>query len=1290
MMKITVMLGSIYGSWLRSTRPDFEDVELVVFSGRDILGSLDNVLKELAGDLLFIQDSGERFAEAIQAKLDSWPAEVPWLKLGHDAADWAGNVGRDLMAQAQMYLTEGGPDNGRSFWLFLRALALKTPQLAPAPVKLPHFGIWHPAAPENYYPDLASFGPWLQERGRAKNLAPAVGVLVNRFYWAIAGTEIEDAVIAALEEAGLLVIPVFAAWSEAGARVLPWLEEQFNGSLGPKVEAIVKFTGHFANDGQDTQPTFVGDDSPARAHVRLFRRLNVPIFQPLSSYNQANDQWLANPRGLGLEAAWTMTLTEFEGAVEPFYVGGTDRRQAEEALRQAQPERAARLAQRVARWVKLRRTPPEARKVAFILHNCPCASVEATVGAALGLDAPESLAQVARRMKEAGYQIEPPASGERLMAEILSKKALSEFRWTSAAEIVGSGGALALLEPTVYQKWFQKFPERIQASLVQTWGVPPGETLDEVPPSMVYEGKIIVSGLPLGPNAVVLVQPKRGCAGARCDGRVCRILQDPLIAPPHQYLAVYHWLAEPEGFGADVLIHLGTHGSLEWLPGKSAGLSAECLPDLAIGALPHLYVFEAGATGDGLVAKRRSYATLVNHQPPIYGTLALSEPWAEVAELLEQKNKTPAVERRERLVAMIQEKAKSLGMREKLLTGPFEELELELKRAMGLLVDSLVEDGLRVFGEELTPAQLVKLVAGVLRRASGEELSFRAWLAQKRGWNLVEILTEPNWRDPATGRGSESILPWLDNEVATILTKSVLAAKATGHEIDLIQALPGELTLSVQDPSYLASLQERVVDILNRARACQEMGALLSGLAGQYITPGPSASLWRGRADVLPTGRNFYTQDPRRLPTKLAVEVGAELATLTSQKYLTEEGRWPRSVAFFWISSDLLQNDGEDLAQMLALMGLRPQWSASGLLIGTETIPLSELGRPRIDLTIRVSSIMTDAFGGMVDQLDRAIAKVAALDEAVEDNYVRAHTLENLKKQVNPQSPEAFRRATYRIFGSPPGSSHSGVYLAIMASAWRDEKDLMDIYCQHGSYAYGQGTYGELAPNALNQALARVDLSVAKLSSDSEDFLECGGYFGTQGGLTLASEFVQGRRIRNYCQDGRHPKAIRVRDLKEEINRSVGSRLLNPAWIAGQKKHGYRGAQEIAKRVGHIYGWQATAKVVEPSVFEGVTRTFFLDEANRAFFAKHNPYALEEMGRRLLEAASRKLWLADTDLLEQLKAAYLELEGTLEERTETYGGEIQGGSVDILTADDVNSWKEKMELFQRRSKIAQA
>jgi cobaltochelatase CobN len=664
--------------------------------------------------------------------------------------------------------------------------------------------------------------------------------------------------------------------------------------------------------------------------------------------------------------------------------------------------------------------------------------------------------------------------------------------------------------------------------------------------------------------------------------------------------------------------------------------------------------------------------------------VGLAGPLGEVSDLLNQRARTEDLGLKRQLEGSLREKAVELGFDQTLANGDFNELTYELRKALTLAAQSQVEDGLWVFGEKLTAKTLIGLVRAVLRYEAGEGLSFRERLAQELGFNLTAVQNDPHWLDPKTLKGPETALARLDQVEESLLAKAINSPRDL--KTALLAALSETLETAPSDPPYWERLADRLEDILTRAQNSAEMTGLINGLNGRFLTPGPSGSLGRGRAEIMPTGRNFYALDTRRLPTLAAVKTGQALAQDLLDKHKTEEGRYPQSVAFFWISSDLLQRDGEDLAQMLTLMGLKPQWSSSGLLTGVTVIPLMELKRPRIDLTIRISGIMRDSFSGTVELLDRAIQMVSGLDEPVEMNYVRAHTLENLKEQNLPSdSQEAKRKATLRIFSAAPGSCVSGVYLALMASAWRDEKDLADIYFQHGSYAFGEGVYGELAPQALKAALARVDVNYLKLSADAEDILGCGGYFGVQGGLSLVANRLQKRKIREYLGDSRDPKALKTRTLAEEINRAVSTRLLNPAWVAGQKRHGYAGAKEIAKMVGGAYGWRATTKAVDPAIFDGIVKTFFLDPSNREFFEQNNPYALEEMGRRLLEAASRNLWDPAPELLESLKAAYLSLEGVLEERTENFGGESQGGAVDILTFDDVASWRQKMDNWRAKA-----
>jgi cobaltochelatase CobN len=412
--------------------------------------------------------------------------------------------------------------------------------------------------------------------------------------------------------------------------------------------------------------------------------------------------------------------------------------------------------------------------------------------------------------------------------------------------------------------------------------------------------------------------------------------------------------------------------------------------------------------------------------------------------------------------------------------------------------------------------------------------------------------------------------------------------------------------------------------------------------------------------------------------------VGKILAERTIEKYLSEEGRYPQSVAFFWISSDIINCDGEEFSEMLALIGCKPVWSESGKVTGFEIIPSSELKRPRIDLTIRMSGIVRDNFMEAVTLLDNAIKAIAELNEP--DNYVREHTLENLKLQQETADKEEdesklFKRAASRIYSNAPGSCSSGVYYAVMASAWETEKDLSDIFIQHNAYIYGADDYGYASPNAFKETLRRVDINTHKLSGDEQDFLNAGGFFSAVGGMSLTVSSLKGRKVKNYLSDTRELGALSVRTLSEELGRSLRVRVLNPNWIESMKKHGYKGAADVSRRISNTFGWQATTKELDSKVFDELTNTYFLNDENREFFEKNNPWALEEIGRRLLEAQSRGLWQADENLLNQLKEKYLSLEGVLEESTEAYGGELQGGSVDIVTVRDIGKWREKMEAF---------
>ncbi len=476
-----------------------------------------------------------------------------------------------------------------------------------------------------------------------------------------------------------------------------------------------------------------------------------------------------------------------------------------------------------------------------------------------------------------------------------------------------------------------------------------------------------------------------------------------------------------------------------------------------------------------------------------------------------------------------------------------------------------------------------------------------------------------------------------------------------------------------QDPVW-RKIKERVLDLNKRIEESREIEALLNGLVGGYIPAGPSGLITRGRDDVLPTGRNFYSVDPHRIPTKSAFEVGKVLAEKVIEKYLREESRYPENIAIYWMCSDIMWADGEGMGQILYLMGVKPLWLPNGKVKGFEIIPLEELGRPRIDVTIRVSGITRDNFPMCIELVDEAVQSVATLNEPLEMNFVRKHTLERLT-----QNGGDLRSATLRIFSSMPGTYLAGTQLAVYASAWKEEKDLAEVFLYWNGYAYGKGIWGESRHKEFSQQLKTVDITYNKVVSDEYDLFGCCSYFGTQGGLTVAAKYLSGREVKTYYGDTRNPDFVEVRDLADEIRRVVRTKLLNPKWIEGMKRHGYKGAGDISKRVGRVYGWEATTQAVDDWIFDEIARTFIMNEENREFFRENNPWALEETARRLIEAMERGLWNPAEDVKDALKFYYLEIEGWLEERTGDIRDGFQGGSIDIITADEIKAWKEKMQ-----------
>ncbi|MDR2441913.1 MAG: cobaltochelatase subunit CobN [Deltaproteobacteria bacterium] len=1334
-MLITAIIPAGFHTLMTQAAKSLKEHELKVYPAR-LLRDAQKMAKATydlkRSDAVLVQQTEDSIWGEIKEAVGALSVPVAWLDMSGAPGASSGVTPKNL-ADIYFLMAYGGLNNAQSLWQLLLGLASGT-EAEIQVEKSPSLGFWHPMAPLRSYSDAQSYLEFYAPYSKEKSLGSStVGLIMHRHFWNVDRPEVEEAIIEALEARGLGVWCMFIDQGlEESVDVLSWLKDNLIDETGKsKIALLIKLTallslGVEGENDEKQAPKDIFNDSPSGPTVNFYQKLGVPVFQPAVSHRLSLKQWEEDPSGLGPEVSWSMTLPEFEGVIEPMFIGGTESDAlilGEGSARKPHLQRIGHLADRASKWAELSATPIKDRKIALILHNAPCASVEATVGTASQLDALESVVQIGRYLKNLGYQIEVPENGRVLLDTIMSRKAISEFRWTTVEEIVGKGGALTKVPLEDYLKWYEKFPDTVKASLCETWGDPPGKVVDDVPAAMVLGEDIIVPGISLGPKAVLLVQPKRGCAGSRCDGRVCRILHDPTIPPPHQYLATYRYLSDRIlGFGAHALIHVGTHGNLEYLPGKSLGLSEACLPDLALGTMPHLYIYNCAVTADGLMAKRRSYATLIDHLQTVMTRANLNSEAAELYDLIGQWERSESGERRKALEDLIEDKLKVSPMARDLppISEGYAQRVRSLKSILLTIEGSLVEEGLHIYGQNPQDESLDKLVSSALRFGSNDKLPLRSLMAKALGLDFSALLNNPDLELKGAGRRLtalevSSIIEIEAGKLMAGFFKGISLAQGLGESLGGGALAPLseltcdpvlEATRSSPNILDLRAIEERALNLKARLESSDELGALADSLAAGFVSPGPSGLLDRGFDRVVPTGRNFYSRDPRRVPTRAAAEVGRRLAQASVDKFLAEEGRYPKNIAFFWISSDLLQADGEVFAQMLFLMGLRPAWDAAGLVSGFEVIPLEELKRPRIDVTCRMSGIIRDCFRASYEYLDRGVKLVAELDEPAELNYVRARSLEALKidQKNNPDIGEtldssdssraklyqsAWRRATSRVFSQAPGSFESGTYLAVMASAWETEADLAEIFVHHHSYAYGSDSYGLAAPDLFERQLGKVDLNMLNVHDDHQDFLGCGGFFGAQGGLAQAAGYFQKRKVKSYVADTRETGAPVIRTLSAEINRCFQTRLLNPHWVENMIKHGHKGAAEISRRVTNAFGWSATTGEVDGASFDGLVRSFFLDEKVREFFEKNNPWALEEIGRRLLEAESRGLWQPDPDLIISLKERYLALEGVLEEGTETFGGDLQGGAVDIITSSQITKWRQKMDDYRRRAGLGQ-
>jgi len=1199
------------------------------------------------------------------------------------------NIDEQTRRTAAELLKYGGKQNIYSLVL----LSLKTAGYddisVPPPQEIPWHGIYHPKL--GFFLDLRSY---LDSYYNASK--PLVGILFYRSDWLYGRTGIVDKLIQEIERQGLGVIPVFTYGFRDKILKTPHTEDSIREFFfidgKPIIDALVNLTSFFILDhGHSSEWARKGYN--VVKGVSLLKELNVPTIQCLLMYSKSPEEWLKDPRGIDyMTLVYRIAMPEVDGAIEPIVVAGVEIDEYGGKKLIPIDQHIRYVATRIRRWVELRRKPVSERRIAIILINPPCKGLEANVAVGLGLDVPESVVRFLRKLRDLGYNVGDyiPVSGEELVKLIMSRKAISEFRWTSVGEIVARGGAIDFVDKETYLKWFNELPADVRERMRKEWG-DPCEVLEgrqgKALVGMVYNGRFVVPGLRFG-NIVIMPQPKRGCAGPRCDGRVCKILHDPTIPPPHQWLAVYRWIARV--FKADLIIHFGTHGYLEFLPGKHVGLSWSCWPEISIDDVPHLYVYVVSNPMEGVIAKRRSYAVLVDH---LYPPMSTPSVFDELDSLLTQYSHAKAVSDDKRasvILSQIVEKAKQANIPVQNMDS--DDIVESIHRYIHAVKNTQINMGLHILGNPSNdPHRLAEYVATICTYDSYKAPSIKRIIAEYIGVDYDDLRKKPLEINRLYGLANKDLLDKL-HEIAVKTLEKLLENDEVDNEAiievleDNCNKIFGRRIVSNKDNiAEIIEAFKHALRIADLIRACRrELDSLAEGVAGEYIEPGASGALTRGKIDVLPTGRNFYLIDPRTLPTPAAWHVGKETAEKLIRFYLEKHGRYPESIGEVLWSIDAYKADGEQLAQILYLLGVEPVWDENCVVKDLRVIPLEELGRPRVDVVVRISGIVRDTLPNYILLIDKAVSKVIALDEPLEMNYVKKHYMEHLEELVKlgVKPDKARKMAKYRVFGAPPGAYGTGVNLTVEASAWKKESDLAKTWIHWSGYAYSQETHGEPAHETLILSLEKIDMVNRNHVSDEHDILNCCCYFAYHGGFYNAVKALKNKdNVEAVTVDTRDVTNTDVRTMDTEIERIVRAKLLNRKWIDEMKKHGYRGASEFQRKILHLYGWAATTRMVKDWVFNEIANTYVINDEMRKWFIKHNVWALEEITRRLIEAAVRGIWKPPQELLEKLQRIYSEIEGVLEEDI-TVPSEIQGGTIEIVTPENVDEWSKALDRIE--------
>lgn len=1046
---------------------------------------------------------------------------------------------------------------------------------------------------------------------------PVVGILFRTHVVENYELSHMDYLVQKMTEKGLQTIPVFFPGKSRKGRELynsrNVVERYYMDGDRSRVDVILAITPFSMIINSVDKPGITSDPEE-----NFFRSLtDVPVIQAMmvgSDYMDFRDM-KAGIRGVNVSGyvAWP----EIDGQIISVPLAYTTNQKDKVNQILPIPDRVDHLCELAYNWSKLHRKKPSERKIALLVYQKRFDN--GRLASASGLNCLESTVRILNRLKEEGYDVgDIPENGDGLLHEMLSA-VTNDFSNLSEKHI--SENAAGSLSLEKYRSYYDTIDEYNRGCIEEFWGKPPGEIC-------INKGRLIIPGLIKG-NVLVGIQPPRAW-----EDNSERMYHDPIMPPQHQYIAYYQWLRDV--FKADAVIHLGTHGSLEWLPGKNAGLSKCCYPDIVLNAIPNIYPYIIDNPGEGVQAKRRSEAVLIGYSGPtmvrseLYDDLELLD--TTIRDYLEQKSTMPLRDKNElidRIDGLIKQTSLVEDLKDRINLENLDESIPVINDYLEDVKDTLISNGLHIFGDKPEESEIVDCVNSTLRVNNNHCRSLRRSImdalgivddiegvekAEMLSHTLIEALSDAGFDD---SRVSEILSDVLDSDDAEI--------KNTMH--------------------YICTTL-----VPNIRRMDDEMDSLVHALDGRYIIPGPPGAISRGDVDALPTGRNIYGIDPDMIPSRTAWNNGVKMADAMIERYVDEKGMYPHDIGFVIWATDTMKTGGDDVAYILWLMGVRPIWQENGHIDDLEVVGTEELGRPRIDVSIRITGLFRDSFPNLIRLFNRAVELVADLDESDDENYIRSNLRNDIAEQMSQglDRIKAEELCRIRVFGGMSGSYGGGVNHAIEAHNWKDVYDLAKIYTSWGGHGFSiQGEEIKME-SVFNKMFSRIDVGIKNMPDRQMDVFTGDDVYAYLGGMNALARANGNDDVTLYVGDGSDPERPRIRTASEECRHVFRSKTLNPKFIEGLRKNGFSGVTVIAHLSEYMLGWDATSNTVDDWMYKGLFESYLMDDENREWMMTSNPYSTMEILNNLMEAVERGLWDVDEDTYSEMKKMFLDLESRIE------------------------------------------